>query len=151
MKIGIREIVFVVLLTAIPVAAWAFVFRPNNVCKAEMAAEIASRQAKLQALNKATATIGDLKSEIAALEKAINFFRSKLPSEKEMDKVLREVWLLAEANKRVLSKGLRSVRFAAGDALEILNTEGSFDLVFSSWVLGYIAALITVSVGKGLI
>ena len=109
MKIGIREIVFVVLLTAIPVAAWAFVFRPNNVCKAEMAAEIASRQAKLQALNKATATIGDLKSEIAALEKAINFFRSKLPSEKEMDKVLREVWLLAEANK-LTTKSIRTLK-----------------------------------------
>jgi ubiquinone/menaquinone biosynthesis C-methylase UbiE len=47
--------------------------------------------------------------------------------------------MLAEAHKRVLSKGLCNVRFAVGDALEILNIESPFDLVFSSWVLGYIA------------
>jgi hypothetical protein len=34
---------------------------------------------------------------------------------------------------------LRNVRFVAGDALEILRTENPFDLIFSSWVLGYIA------------
>jgi len=46
--------------------------------------------------------------------------------------------MLAEARKRVSSKGLRNVRFIAGDALELLGGEGPFDLVFSSWVLGYI-------------
>jgi len=46
--------------------------------------------------------------------------------------------MLAEARKRVLSKGLENVQFLAGDALEVLNREGPFDLIFSSWVLGYI-------------
>ena len=109
MKFGVREIIFIALLVAIPLAAWAFVFRPNNARKDEMAAEIESRQTKLQALNRATATIGDLKTEIASLEKAVNFFRSKLPSEKEMDKVLQEVWQLAEANK-VTAKSIRPLK-----------------------------------------
>jgi hypothetical protein len=34
--------------------------------------------------------------------------------------------------------GFNNVNFIAGDALEILGTNGLFDLVFSSWVLGYI-------------
>jgi MoaA/NifB/PqqE/SkfB family radical SAM enzyme/SAM-dependent methyltransferase len=46
--------------------------------------------------------------------------------------------MLAEARKRSERLGIRNVRFMAGDALEILGKEGLFDIVFSSWVLGYI-------------
>ncbi|MGA2172504.1 MAG: radical SAM protein [Sedimentisphaerales bacterium] len=46
--------------------------------------------------------------------------------------------MLAQARKRSESAGLHNVRFIAGDALEILNRGGPFDMVFSSWVLGYI-------------
>ncbi len=108
MRFGIREIVFIVLTAAIPVAAWWFVFRPQNVHNAAMMEEIELRQTKLQELNRATATIGDLKIEIAALEKAIEFFRARLPSEKEIDKVLQEVWRLAEAN-HLTTKSIRTI------------------------------------------
>jgi SAM-dependent methyltransferase len=46
--------------------------------------------------------------------------------------------MLGEARKRVLEQGLRNVRFLGGDALQLIIKEGPFDLVFSSWVLGYI-------------
>jgi MoaA/NifB/PqqE/SkfB family radical SAM enzyme/SAM-dependent methyltransferase len=46
--------------------------------------------------------------------------------------------MLAQAQKRIASAGLDNVRFIAGDALEVLRDEGPFDIVFSSWVLGYI-------------
>ncbi|MCJ7729369.1 MAG: methyltransferase domain-containing protein [Sedimentisphaerales bacterium] len=46
--------------------------------------------------------------------------------------------MLSQARKRSESAGLHNVRFVAGDALEILKREGLFDMVFSSWVLGYI-------------
>jgi MoaA/NifB/PqqE/SkfB family radical SAM enzyme/ubiquinone/menaquinone biosynthesis C-methylase UbiE len=46
--------------------------------------------------------------------------------------------MLAHARKRSESAGFHNVRFVAGDALEILNNDGPFDMVFSSWVLGYI-------------
>lgn len=46
--------------------------------------------------------------------------------------------MLAEARVRLRSKGIGNVRFVADDALKILGTEGPFDVVFSSWVLGYI-------------
>jgi len=46
--------------------------------------------------------------------------------------------MLAEARKRTQSKKLKNIDFLAGDALEILAKEGPFDLIFSSWVLGYI-------------
>ncbi len=46
--------------------------------------------------------------------------------------------MLAEARKRAKSLGIKGIRFVAGDALEILNNGGPFDIIFSSWVLGYI-------------
>jgi MoaA/NifB/PqqE/SkfB family radical SAM enzyme/SAM-dependent methyltransferase len=46
--------------------------------------------------------------------------------------------MLAVARQRLQAAGAGNVRFLAGDALEVLNEEGPFDLVFSSWVLGYI-------------
>lgn len=117
MKIGIREIVFFAVLVATPAGAWWFVFRPNGARNSAMVAEIEARQAKLQKINAATATIGDAKAEIEALEEAIQFFRSKLPSEKEMDKVLREVWRLAEENQ-LSTKSIRT-----------LNSDGSNSLL----------------------
>ena len=47
--------------------------------------------------------------------------------------------MLAEARERARLAGLNNVRFIAGDALEILNNKKSLDMIFSSWVLGYIA------------
>jgi len=46
--------------------------------------------------------------------------------------------MIAEARKRRQAGGLNHVRFLAGDALEVLRQEDPFDVVFSSWVLGYI-------------
>lgn len=46
--------------------------------------------------------------------------------------------MLAEARKRAGARHIEGVRFVVGDALELLGTEGPFDIIFSSWVLGYI-------------
>jgi MoaA/NifB/PqqE/SkfB family radical SAM enzyme/protein-L-isoaspartate O-methyltransferase len=46
--------------------------------------------------------------------------------------------MLAQARSRLRAKAIDNVRFVVGDALEVLEQEGPFDLVFSSWVLGYI-------------
>ncbi|MFA6133124.1 MAG: type 4a pilus biogenesis protein PilO [Phycisphaerae bacterium] len=108
MKIGLREAVFFLLLMGIPVASWALVFHPQNLRNAEMLQQIEARQDRLRELNQATATIGDLKKEIAALEEAVQFFQSKLPNAKEMDKVLREVWQLAEQNQ-LTTKSIRTL------------------------------------------
>jgi MoaA/NifB/PqqE/SkfB family radical SAM enzyme/protein-L-isoaspartate O-methyltransferase len=46
--------------------------------------------------------------------------------------------MLAEARKRIQSRGFGNVHFMSGDALRAMECEGPFDVVFSSWVLGYI-------------
>ena len=108
MRFGIRETVFVMLLMAIPLAAWWFVFRPNNMRNDEMKAQIAIKQDKLSRVRREEIRVGDLKAENASLTEALNSIESKLPSEKEIDKVLREVWKLAETNKMV-TKSVRAI------------------------------------------
>ena len=124
MKLGIREIVFVVVLTAIPVGAWWFVFRPADTRDDEMIKQIETRQQKLQSLNRATATIGDLKVEVSSLKEAIKFFRSKLPGEKEIDKVLQEVWRLAEVNK-MTTKSIRTLK-STSSVVTLTNPSGPY-------------------------
>jgi Tfp pilus assembly protein PilO len=116
MKFGVREFVFLAVLAGMPVAAWWFVFRPSNARNAEMLAQIESRQTKLQALNKVTATLGDMQAEIGSLEEAIKYFHSKLPSEKEIDKVLQEAWRLAEKNQ-LTTKSIRTLKCDSSSTL----------------------------------
>jgi len=106
-----RQAVFVILLLGMVVGAWYFVFRPRSLQDKKMRTQIAAKQQQLQKLNRATATIGDLRKEIAELAKAIDFFHSKLPNEKEIDKVLEEVWRLAEANS-LTTKGIYTTKRA---------------------------------------
>jgi Tfp pilus assembly protein PilO len=98
MKFGLREMVFIVLLMAIPVSAWWFVFKPRDEHNTEATQQIEAKRSKLRQLNHATATLGNLKGEIQDLEEAIGYFRSKLPHQQEIEKVLREIWTLAQAN-----------------------------------------------------
>jgi len=122
MKFGLREIVFVVLLMGIPVVSWWFVFRPQNAQCQEMRAQIEAKQARLRELNRATATIGDLRDRIGKLEKAMAYFRSKLPSEKEIDKVLQEIWRLAESNQ-LRAKSIRTMDRTKGPTAFASNGE----------------------------
>lgn len=108
MKIGIRELILVACLVAMPLGAWWFAFRPQNAQVEAIGEQIAVKQDKLRTLNQMTATIGDLEKEIEALHEALAFFESKLPSEKEIDKVLQETWQLAEAN-RLTTKSIRTM------------------------------------------
>lgn len=46
--------------------------------------------------------------------------------------------MLAEARRALAAAGIPGVRFERGDALDWLRSGGPFDIVFTSWVLGYI-------------
>jgi len=108
MKFGLRESVFMVMLVSLPLGAWWLVFRPQNARNEHMTAQIEAKQKKLRALNQVTATIGDLQKEIAAQEDAFRYFQKKLPNEKEIDKVLQEIWRTAELNE-LKTKSIRTL------------------------------------------
>ncbi len=115
MKFGLRELIFAAVLMAIPLGAWQFIFKPRNLREQEMRQQIEAKQERLRALNYATANIGDLQKEISSLQSAIQYFQSKLPNEKEIDKVLQEVWQMAERNQLV-TKSIRTLQRTGGAA-----------------------------------
>ena len=98
MKFGAREILFVTLMGGLLVATYFLVLAKGQARREALLAEISSKQTALANLKSSTAGIDDLGHKIDELQKAIAFFESKLPQEREVDKILKEVWQMAEAN-----------------------------------------------------
>ncbi len=99
MQFGPREAVFVLLLLAMPVAAYFFVFQPRSAQITEARDEVSAKQAKLKELETATKSIEDLGAEIDRLREAITLVEQKLPAQRDVEIVLRDVWRLAAENK----------------------------------------------------
>jgi len=98
MKFGIKELIFVLLMAGLVASSYVFVFKPAAEKRTGREKDIADRQKALADLKTATTGIGDLEKKIADLQQAIIFFESKLPQEKEIDKILQELWQMAESN-----------------------------------------------------
>ena len=94
MRFGARELLFMLVLLGMPVAAWWFVFKPTNSQIELVRGEIREKSMKLRQLEEATAEIDDLGEEIDRLSKAIDLFEAKLPAQKEVEVILAEVWQL---------------------------------------------------------
>jgi type IV pilus assembly protein PilO len=98
MKFGIRELILVCAMCGLLVCSYLFVFKKANAKRDDLKQEVAAKQHALLGLNQATAGIDDLGRKIDELQRAITFFESKLPQEKEIDKILREISQMADAN-----------------------------------------------------
>ncbi|MDH3583616.1 MAG: type 4a pilus biogenesis protein PilO [Phycisphaerae bacterium] len=107
MRFGIRELLFLFVLLSMPVAAWWMVFKPSNEQIEEANREIRLKQQKLQQLETATMHIEDLGNEIDKLSQAVELFEAKLPAEREVEVILKEVWELA-ARHGLKPKSVRS-------------------------------------------
>ena len=105
-KLGPQIIVIFVLLLGIPLGAWKLIFIPANAREQELRSMIEARQERLRDLNNASAAITTLEREIDCLKDTIEVFQSRMPSEKEIDKVLHEDWQQAETCNMVT----RSIR-----------------------------------------
>jgi len=78
--------------------AYCFVFKKTSEKRTALVNEIEQKQKVLNNLSQATAGIDDLNRKTEELEKAITFFQSKLPQEREVDQILQDVWQMAAAN-----------------------------------------------------
>ncbi len=98
MKFGIRELILVSAMIGLLVCSYFFVFAKSNAKRRELSDEISAKRTALANLKQATVGVDDLNRKIEELQRAISFFESKLPQEREVDKILKEVWQMAEAN-----------------------------------------------------
>jgi type IV pilus assembly protein PilO len=114
MKLGIREILFVVLMLGMLGSSYVFVFKPAAEKRVARQEEMARKRKELADVRQATAGIGNIEAKIQELQEAIKFFDAKLPQEKEIDKILNELWQLAQQNRLQTEtiKTMKSERFA---------------------------------------
>jgi len=109
MRIGLRELVFLLLLVAMPVAMYVFVFEPRAEQIAEAQREIRQKEDKLEQLESATRSIEDLGKEIDRLSMAITEFEEKLPEQQEVEVILKQVWETATKH-RLAQRSVRTSR-----------------------------------------
>ncbi len=95
MKFGIREFVLLLILVAVPLASWQFVFRPQNRVIAQAKGEIAHKREMLSKLQQATAQAADLEQANRDIAESIEAIEARLPTNKEIADILRQVSDLA--------------------------------------------------------
>lgn len=130
MRIGMRELIFIIVLFAIPLGAFQYVFRPRNSEMALARKEIAEKGRRLAELNATTARIDDLGKAISEGEDAIDVVEAKLPSEQNVDEVLRQVWKLARRHNLIIKTVEPKKRVPASQYMELpisVELEGNFD------------------------
>ncbi len=130
MKLRAREILFLLLIAGLLGCAWHFGFARMAAEQAAKAGQVRQKRAVLDHLRAATAAAGDVAKKTAELEAAIAFFEGKLPPEKEIDRVLREVWQTAEGN-RLQIQAFKTLKPAGGAAFSEqpiqMRLTGGFD------------------------
>ncbi len=109
MRFGIRELIFVLAMIGLLACSYFLVFQKADQKRQALRLDLENKQRSLANLRQATAGIEDIGRKIDELQKAIEFFESKLPQEKEVDKILKEVWQMAEANS-LQTKTVRTMK-----------------------------------------
>ena len=98
MKLGLRELIFVAVMLGLLGASYFVVFTKQNAKRLDKEDRRDAKQRALLELDTASASVRDVDKKIEELQKAVVYFESRLPQAKEMDKVLKEVWQLADSN-----------------------------------------------------
>lgn len=102
MRIGLRELVFFIVLLAVPVASFIWVFKPRNAEITQARVEIEAKQTKLNTLAKVASKIDDIGLEIEKGQESVQMIEAKLPNEQDVEGILEQVWQIAKRNKLVV-------------------------------------------------
>jgi len=113
MQFGPRTLLFFVLLLVMPAASWQWMFKPLDRTVADVQRETAEKKQKLQDVATKMARVKDMASEVDELRKALDFCESKLPAEKEYNKVFDEISNL-EVKNGLTSKSVRLLKVVQG-------------------------------------
>lgn len=134
MRFGLREMLFVVLLAAMPVVAYFYHFRPSAEEQAQARAEASRKLEKVAQLEKALPGNESIGEEIRKLQEVIQKVEERLPAQREEQVILKEVTELAQTHKlRVKSvRPEKAVKAASYAELPIRMTiVGDFDGFYS--------------------
>lgn len=124
MKLGTREIAFLVVLAAVPLAAWFFVFQPRNADIDEARRDIGTMEETLSRLDQLTTQVGDVRVAIDEAEARLADFRRYIPDAEEVDDLLGEMHRIGDRNSLRIASIRASNQAEVQGHLEIpLNME----------------------------
>lgn len=130
MRFGFREIVFLLVLLAVPVASFVYVFKPRNEEINQARDEIEVKRARLEQLEAMTAQIEDIGLAIETGRQSIQMIETKLPDKQDVEGILDGVWQLAKGSSLTV-KSVKSQKPAPAAAyMELplaMVLEGQFD------------------------
>ena len=130
MRFGIRELIFFIVLMAVPIASFFFVFKPRNELINQAKTEIQLKQARLDRLAALTERLDDLGLAIANGRESIKLIEQKLPDQKGVDEILQQVWQIAKRNQQTVKSVKSKKMLPAALYMELpleLEMEGDFD------------------------
>jgi Tfp pilus assembly protein PilO len=102
MRFGFREFIFFLVLLAVPVASYFYVFKPRNLEIERANNEIATKQARLDTLEAVTSKIQDIGLEIERGRESVEMVEAKLPSAQDVEGILEQAWQIARRNALTL-------------------------------------------------
>ena len=98
MRFGFREFIFLIVLLAVPAVSLFYVFQPRNREIRQALDEMRVKQARLDRLAEVTSKIADIGLAIEEGRESIGFIEAKLPTDKNVEGVLEEVWAITSKN-----------------------------------------------------
>jgi type IV pilus assembly protein PilO len=113
MKFGIRELSFVVVMLGLLGAIYFLVWDKAQAKIVSMERRTEEKVKALSDLERATSGVSDVDKKVAELEEAIKFFEKKLPQERDIDQILKEVWNMAEKNQ-LTTKTIKTMKSQRG-------------------------------------
>ena len=94
-RFGVREFILLIVLLALPISSYWLVFRPLNAQVTQAKREIEHKRSMLEKLKQATAANADLARANEEIKADISAIEDRMPSNKEVDTVIRQVSDLA--------------------------------------------------------
>ena len=91
-----RKAVFFILLLGVAVVGYRYPIKSANRHLVEQKGRVETKLAKLAEFEQASVAAEGLTEQLEQLQEAVKFFESKLPPTNEIDKVLRDVTVIAE-------------------------------------------------------
>ncbi len=130
MRFGFREFIFLLVLLAVPAVSLFYVFKPRNEEILTALEEIAIKQARLDRLDAVTAKIDDIGLAIEEGRDSVAMIEAKLPSAKDVEGILDEIWQIT-ANNKLTVKSVKTEKSSPAASyreqpLEMI-VEGQFD------------------------
>jgi len=138
-RLPVRVYAVALALLGVLLASYFLFAQPKNQAMSAVRAEIQNRQASLKLLEVEMAKLEGSKRRLEQLQKTLAGFDDRLPRRGEIDVLLREVWVVADAAglKTQRIKTLKEKQFGGYGALPLeLNLRGPFEGVY-----GFLLAL----------